>query len=174
MKEKMEDSKALPIPMLGKELGRFEGETFYIAEHEHGVLYHVYNSMDVIIRKGAVSGYEMLADYVRNKEEYEHLTGKEKEMFDLNLSAITYLLNAPTFVFSSAELTYEIATSIVKFLNDTWENANSQPMQKETVEEDMAFESAVMAMENIRKEVEDGAGESEDEGQGEEEAGEGR
>ena len=32
---------------LGKELGRFEGETFYIAEHEFGALYHVYNSMEI-------------------------------------------------------------------------------------------------------------------------------
>ena len=79
----VEDVTALPIPKLGKELGRFEGETFYIAEHENGVLYHVYNSMDLIIRPNITSGYETLVDLVRNQELYNKLTGEEKESFEL-------------------------------------------------------------------------------------------
>ena len=78
MENKMIDEKVLPIPMLGKELGRFEGSTFYIAEYEYGILFHVYNSMDLIVRPGQSSCYETLADYVRNKEVYEKLEGKEK------------------------------------------------------------------------------------------------
>lgn len=149
--EKVVDSKVLPIPQLGKELGRFEGETFYIAEHENGVLYHVYNSMDLIIRPNITSGYETLVDLVRNKDLYNQLTGEEKESFELNLSAISYVLSLPTFVFSSAELTFDLATKVIQFLQKTYDEAMQKPLQEETVQEDQEFKDAVLGLENVKE-----------------------
>ena len=149
--EKVVDSKVLPIPQLGKELGRFEGETFYIAEHENGVLYHVYNSMDLIIRPNITSGYETLVDLVRNKDLYNQLTGEEKESFELNLSAISYILSLPTFVFSSSELTFDIATMIIKFLQKTFDEAMSKPLQDEEFEKDREFQGAVLGLEDVKE-----------------------
>ena len=147
----MIDEKVLPIPMLGKELGRFEGSTFYIAEYEYGILFHVYNSMDLIVRPGQSSCYEMLADFVRNKEVYEKLEGKEKEMFYLNLSAITYILTSPLYAFSSAEFTYELATCIVTNLEKAISKSlNDVEIQEETPEENKAFKEAVIGMETIK------------------------
>lgn len=151
----VEDVKALPIPKLGKELGRFEGETFYIAEHENGVLYHVYNSMDLIIRPNITSGYETLVDLVRNQELYNKLTGEEKELFELNISAISYILSLPTFVFSSSELTFDIATMIIQFLQKSFDDAMNQPLQEETVKEDIEFKEATLALENIKEALEE-------------------
>lgn len=149
--EKVVDSKVLPIPQLGKELGRFEGETFYIAEHENGVLYHVYNSMDLIVRPNITSGYETLVDLVRNKDLYNQLTGEEKESFELNLSAISYVLSLPTFVFSSSELTFDIATMIIKFLQKTFDEAMSKPLQDEEFEKDREFQDAVLGLEDVKE-----------------------
>lgn len=148
--EKVVDSKVLPIPQLGKELGRFEGETFYIAEHTNGVLYHVYNSMDLIIRPNITSGYETLLDLVRNQELYNKLTGEEKELFELNISAISYILSLPTFVFSSSELTFDIAEIIIKFLQKTFDDAMNKPLQDEEFEKDREFQDAVLGLEEIK------------------------
>ena len=146
----VEDVTALPIPKLGKELGRFEGETFYIAEHENGVLYHVYNSMDLIIRPNITSGYETLVDLVRNQELYYKLTGEEKESFELNISAISFVLSLPTFVFSSGELTFDIATMIIKFLQKSFDDAMKQPLQDEEFEKDREFQDAVIGLEDVK------------------------
>lgn len=147
----VEDVQELPIPKLGKELGRFEGETFYIAEHENGVLYHVYNSMDLIIRPNITSGYETLVDLVRNQELYNKLTGEEKESFELNISAISYVLSLPTFVFSSGELTFDIATMIIKFLQKSFNDAMKQPLQAEEFEKDREFQDAVLGLEYVQE-----------------------
>lgn len=149
-KEQVIDKNVLPIPQLGKELGRFEGTTFYIAEHEHGVLYHVYNSMDLIIRPNVTSGYETLCDLVRNQDVYNKLSGKEKEDFELNLSAITYILSCPTFVFSSGELTFDVATLLIQYLRKVYDDSLKAPLQEETIDENRKFEQATLAYEEMK------------------------
>lgn len=150
MEEKKIDDKVLPIPMLGKELGRFEGETFYIAEHEYGALFHVYNSMDLIVRPSQTTCFELLVDYVRNKDIYESLEGQEKKDFDLNLSAITYILTSPLYAFSSFEFTYELATCIVQKLEKLMKESEGKPLQDETPEENKDFQDAVKGLETIK------------------------
>ena len=149
------DKNVLPIPQLGKELGRFEGTTFYIAEHEYGVLYHVYNSMDLIIRPNVTSGYETLCDLVRNQDVYNRLEGKEREDFELNLSAIAYILSSPTFVFSSGELTFEVATLLIQHLRKQYEEAMDAPLQEETAKENLEFEQVTLAYEDLKESLKD-------------------
>ena len=55
-----EKRKESPIPELGMELERFEGDTFFLAEYEDGILYHVYNSMDLVVRRGVSSAFDLL------------------------------------------------------------------------------------------------------------------
>ena len=138
---------------LGKELGRFEGETFYIAEHEFGAVYHVYNSMTLAVSSTQTACYETLVDYVRNKDVYAKLEGEEKENFELTLSAISYVLSLPLFTFSSAELTFDLATLIIKHLQKALDNAFNMALQEETKEEDKQFQEAVEGLEAIKKEI---------------------
>ena len=145
---------------LGKELGRFEGETFYIAEHEFGALYHVYNSMEIAVNMSQTSLYETLVDLVRNKDVYEKLEGKEKENFELSMSAMIYILNCPLYSFSSIEFTFSVAETIIKQLRLIYEKAMSAELQEETKEEDKLFENAAMAIETLKKDNENGRGES--------------
>lgn len=155
---------------LGKELGRFEGETFYIAEHEFGALYHVYNSMEIAVSSTQTALFETLVDFVRHKDVYAKLEGEEKEHFDLNLSAIVYILSCPLYAFASAEFTYDVAAVIVKQLRLIYEKAMEADLQEETPDEDKQFENAVKALDELKKEVENGGSESKGQGEGEEEA----
>lgn len=157
---------------LGKELGRFEGETFYIAEHEFGALYHVYNSMEIAVNMSQTSLYETLIDLVRNKDVYEKLEGEEKNNFELSMSAMIYILNCPLYSFSSIEFTFSVAETIIKQLRLIYEKAMSADLQEETKEEDKLFENAAKAIDMLKKDNENGGSESKGkaEEQGEEKA----
>ena len=157
---------------LGKELGRFEGETFYIAEHEFGALYHVYNSMEIVVSMSQTSLYETLIDLVRNKDVYAKLEGEEKNNFELSLSAMMYILNCPLYSFSSIEFTFSVAETIIKQLRLIYEKAMGAELQEETKEEDKLFENAAMAIETLKKDNVNGGSESKGkaEEQGEEKA----
>ena len=157
---------------LGKELGRFEGETFYIAEHEFGALYHVYNSMEIVVNMSQTSLYETLIDLVRNKDVYEKLEGEEKNNFELSMSAMMYILNCPLYSFSSIEFTFSVAETIIKQLRLIYEKAMSADLQEETKEEDKLFENAAKAIDMLKKDNENGGSESKGkaEEQGEEKA----
>ena len=157
---------------LGKELGRFEGETFYIAEHEFGALYHVYNSMEIVVSMSQTSLYETLIDLVRNKDVYAKLEGEEKKNFELSMSAMIYILNCPLYSFSSIEFTFSVAETIIKQLRLIYEKAMSADLQEETKEEDKLFENAAKAIDMLKKDNENGGSESKGkaEEQGEEKA----
>ena len=92
-----------------------------------------------------------LDDLIENQEVYNKLTGQEREDFDLHLSALTYVLDVPLFAFSNAEFTYEIAEKVVKFLQKTYDDAISQPLQEETVQEDQEFKDAVLGLEEVKE-----------------------
>ena len=145
---------------LGKELGRFEGETFYIAEHEFGALYHVYNSMEIAVNMSQTSLYETLIDLVRNKDVYEKLEGEEKNNFELSMSAMIYILNCPLYSFSSIEFTFSVAEIIIKQLRLIYEKAMGAELQEETRDDDKLFEDAAKAIGLLKKDNENGGSES--------------
>ena len=89
-------------PLEGQE---FKGETFEIVKTSKGVLYKMYGGYVIFVTPNNKALYETLCDYIDHKDEYEKLEGELKEQFDLNLSAIAYVLNAPLFAFTSPELT---------------------------------------------------------------------
>jgi hypothetical protein len=146
------DNKVLPIPMLGKELKRFEGTTFYLASHEYGVLYHVYNSMDLIIRPSQESAYDTLVDIIENSERYNEMSKEDKENFDLYVSAVAYVLGLPLFVFTSPEFLFTTATSIINYLDETI-NQKQELVEPdaETIEKDESFKQATLGMEDIKE-----------------------
>lgn len=162
--------------IIGEELGRFQGETFYIAEHEFGAVYHVYNSMEIKVSNTQTALYETLVDYVRHKDVYEKLEGEEKEHFDLNLSAIIYILSCPLYAFASAEFTYNVAATIIENLRMIYEKSMDAALQAETPEENQQFEAAVKAMEVIKQDVENDASEGKGKGKkpAKKESGQGR
>lgn len=129
----------------------FKGTTFELVKSNKGILYHVFGGFSIFVTPNNVALYETLNDLIENQEMYNKLEGNEREDFDLNISAITYVLDIPLFAFSSAEFTFEIAEKVVKFLQKTYDDAMSNPLQEETVNEDQEFKDAVLGMETIKE-----------------------
>ena len=150
---KVIDDKVLPIPMLGKELGRFDGKTFYIAEHEYGVLYHVYNSMDMIIRPSQTSTYSTLVDLIHSQDEVAKFGEKEMEMYESYVSAIAYCLGMPLIAFIDAEFMFNTAKSAIDLLYKIQVEAEGAPLQEETPKENEEFNNAALAIESIKEAV---------------------
>ena len=136
----------------GKEIdGKvFRGETFELTKTNKGILYHSFSGYSIFITQNNISLYETLDDLIENQETYNQLTGKEREDFDLNLSAIVYVINIPLFAFSSAELTFDLATKVIQFLQKTYDEAMNQPFQEETTDEDLQFKEAVLGLEDVQ------------------------
>lgn len=153
-RKKKIDNKVLPIPMLGKELGRYEGNTFYIAEHEQGVLVHVYNSMDFIVRKSQTSTYGTLTDIVRNGKLQEQ-DENTKEEFLTYVSAVIYLVTLPIYVFSDAEFMFQMATKCVEYLLKNVQEKEEELKEPtlEDMERDGLFQNAIEGLEEIKKNV---------------------
>lgn len=157
-KEKVDATKKVEAIVL--EMGKaiegklFKGETFEIQKTTHGILYHVYGGFSIFVTPNNNALYETLNDLIENQEEYSKLTGQERDDFELNLSAIAYVLDVPLMAFSSAEFTFKIAEETIKYLKKAYEDALNNPLHEETIEDVEAnseFEESVKAMENIQK-----------------------
>lgn len=150
--KKVIDKKVLPIPMLGKEIDRIEGETFYLALHEYGVLYHVYNSMDLIIRQNSTAAYAFLSDLIKEKHFYLDVDGEEKDLFEGILFQTSILLSIPRIVFSDINLYNILSKEMLEFLKNQTEKLDV-PLQDETPRENIEFEKATMALETLKESV---------------------
>ena len=129
----------------------FKGQTFELSKTNKGICYHCFGGYSIFVTHNNIALYETLDDLIENQETYNSLTGKEREDFDLHLSALTYVLDVPLFAFSSAEFTYDIATKVIQFLQKTYDDAMAQPLQEETVQEDQEFKDAVLGLEEVKE-----------------------
>lgn len=128
----------------------FKGETFELTRTNKGILYHCFGGYSIFVTPNNIALYETLNDLIENQESYSKLEGKEREDFDLNLSAIAYVLDVPLFAFSSAEFTFDLATKVIQFLQKTYDEAMNQPLQEETTDEDLQFKEAVLGLEDVQ------------------------
>lgn len=149
--QRMIDKEPLHTYDLGAEIDRLEGQTFYIAKHEKGALYHVYNSYDLVVQPSQLALYETLVSLVENKEANAKLVGEEKENFENYMSVVSYILSTPAYALSDAELSAEIATVIVAHLNKVYDRLMNQPLQEETPKEDQEFKEATLAVEEVKE-----------------------
>lgn len=137
----------------GKEVDSFKGETFEMVKTNKGVYYHTYGGYTIFVTPNNNALYELLVDYIDNKEVYNKLEDEERKNFELTLSAVTYCLNVPLVVFSDVNLTYKIATDIVSYLNNLQAKMLDSELQEETIEEDAQFKDATLALEAIKEEI---------------------
>lgn len=149
----LEENKVEPIVLdCGKAIdGKvFKGNTFEMVKTNKGILYHVYGGYNIFVTPNNTALYETLEDLIENQEVYEKLTGEEKEVFELNLSAIGYILDTPLFAFSNAEFCFSIASQVIQFLQKTYDDAMKKPLQEEEFEKDREFQDAVLGLEEIK------------------------
>lgn len=130
-----------------------KGETFEMSLTKHGdAIYHVYGGYTIVADGNRMRSLaNAIADYVVNQELVDKLDEKEREAYDLDLSASAYVLNIPMLAFSDPNLKYDLATRMVSWLRESYETALAQPLQEETREQDAAFEDAAKAIENLKE-----------------------
>lgn len=131
----------------------FKGNTFEMVKTTHGIVYRLYGGYSIFVTPNNVALYETLDDLIENQEVYSKLEGQEKDDFELNLSAITYVLDVPLFSFSNAEFTFKIAEEVIKFLRNVYDNAMNEPLKDETlqdVKDNIEFEQAVQGIEELQ------------------------
>ena len=153
--QRMIDKEPLHTYDLGAEIDRLEGQTFYIAKHEKGALYHVYNSFDLVVQPSQLALYETLVSLVENKEANAKLVGEEKENFENYMNIVGYVLAVPAYALGDGKLSVEIATLVVKHMNETYEKLMNQPLQEETPKEDQEFKEATLAVEEVKEALKD-------------------
>ena len=153
--QRMIDKEPLHTYDLGAEIDRLEGQTFYIAKHEKGALYHVYNSYDLVVQPSQLALYETLVSLVENKEANAKLVGEEKENFENYMSVVSYVLSTPAYALGDGKLSVEIATLVVKHMNETFKKLMNQPLQEETPKEDQEIKEATLAVEEVKEALKD-------------------
>lgn len=132
-----------------------KGDTFEMSLTKHGdAIYHVYGGYTLIADgQRMLSLANTIADYIINQDLVKDLDDKERELYDLDLSATAYVLNIPMFAFSDPDLKYDLASKIVSWFRETYEKAMEQPLQEETREQDVAFEDAAKAIDNMKASI---------------------
>lgn len=136
-------------------VSELEGDTFTMAVTKNGdAVYHVKGGY-TIIADGCrmVSLAETIKGYIEHKNIVETLDEADRELYDLDLSATSYVLNVPMFAFSDPELKYDIATICIQHLRKVYDEAMNAPLQDETPEENKAFEDATLALETLKDEL---------------------
>ena len=153
--QRMIDKEPLHTYDLGAEIDRLEGQTFYIAKHEKGALYHVYNSYDLVVQPSQLALYDTLVSLVENKEANAKLVGEEKENFENYMNIVSYVLSVPAYALGNGKLSVEIATLVVKHMNETFKKLMNQPLQEETPKEDQEFKEVTLAVEEVKEALKD-------------------
>lgn len=155
MAKKKVEKAVEPIPFeMGKMTNEsFSGETFEIIKTTRGIVYKTYGGYSIFVTPNNVALYETLNELIVKKEELGMLVGKDKDDFELNLSAIAYVLNTPLIAFTDASFTFDIAQRIIEFLTEKYEEAMNAPLQEETFEENQRFEDAIKGFETIKEAI---------------------
>lgn len=141
---------------IGDELYRIEKNNYYVAKHERGVLFHIYNSFDLVVTVGNNSLYGTLAALLdEHKEKYNSFSEEEKLNYDTYLEVASIILALPLNAFSDIEFAINMATQVIKHTEEKYIEAINKAQQKETVEEDAKFRDAAIASEAASNQIEE-------------------
>jgi hypothetical protein len=135
----------------GTKIDELAGETYRITITDRGVLYHEYGGYSLFATPNMTALYDTLVGAVKNKDKYADATEEEKEEMELMLSVIGYCTSLPKFVFSDPAFTLEIATRIVKYIQDTYDELMDKPLQPETFGEDAKFMEDAIVLEDMAR-----------------------
>lgn len=135
---------------------KLEGETFAIYSLKSGdVAYHLKGGYTLIASNRFFSLNDALRGYVANQHIIDtELNADDKELYENDLWASTYLLNLPTIAFSDLEFKYKIVNRIIEYLDELQKKLLVEAeLQDETPEENREFEDATMALETLKSEI---------------------
>lgn len=136
---------------LGSELYKIEKGSFYISKHERGVLFHVYNSFDMVIPVSNNSLYGTLNAILEERNnEYDTMSDEDKQDHDTFVEVVGIILAMPLNILNDTEFAIDIATQVMKRTNEMYEKAINTELQSETVELDADFKQMILATEELK------------------------
>lgn len=143
--------KPLQVSDMGEEIKRVTEDTFYVAQYEKGIIYHIYNSIYLVVPSSLVSLHSALMNIINYNEE-EIQDKEEIELYKNYFSAMAFVLSSPTYIFGDEELLFDVATRLVTYHNDLYNKSMDVELAQETILEDEKFKQAVLELENFKKE----------------------
>lgn len=142
---------------IGAEQYKIERNSFYIAKHEKGVLFHIYNSFDLVVPVSNNALYAtLIAILEEHNNEYESFTDEEKLDHDTYIEAIGVILAMPLTIFTDTEFAINIATQVIQRMDLKVRQAMEVTLQDETVEQDAIFKDAVLGFESLKESISEG------------------
>ena len=135
---------------------KLEGDTFGIYALKSGdVAYHLKGGYTIVASNNYFSLNDALRGYVANQHIVDaELSAEDKELYENDLWASTYLLNLPTIAFSDLEFKYKIVNRIIEYLEELQKKLLVETeLQDETPEANKAFKDASIALEDIKSEI---------------------
>lgn len=142
---------------LGAEQYKMEMGSFYIAKHERGVLFHVYNAFDMVIPIANNSLYGTLAAILEERNnEYEKMSDEDKLDHDTFVEVVGIILAMPLNILNDTEFAIDIATQVMKRTNELYEKAISTNLQPEDAERDAEFRDTTLNAEALKEHIVDG------------------
>lgn len=135
---------------------KLDGDTFsmYITSRGDAV-YHVKGGYTIVADYRMNGLSEAIAGYVLNNDVLDTLSEEERELYELDMEASTFVLNAPMIAFSDENLKFDVATLIVKYLKDYYDDAMGNALEPEDGESARDFEEKVSIWEDLKEQLED-------------------
>lgn len=134
----------------GKEVEEWSEDTFRVTLTDKGVLYHEFGGYSIFVTPQNAALYGVLSDLVVNKDKYFKEGAENKEEYDLTMSAIAYCLAVPRLVCGDADFMFEIASKVVEYIKDKYDELIEQPLQEETPTENAEFKDYIEAVEALK------------------------
>jgi hypothetical protein len=143
---------------LDEVVSKIEGENFRICVCKGGeAVYHMKGGVDIVVQPSANSLYSYLVGMTQIQDELEKLSDEEKELIHNDIMASTYVLNIPFLAFGDLDFKYKLTNIVLDYLAGLNEKMiNEAELQDETPAQDAAFEEAVVAIEDMVKQIGDG------------------
>jgi hypothetical protein len=142
---------------IGAEQYKIERNSFYIAKHEKGVLFHIYNSFDLVVPISNNALYAtLIALLEEHYNEYESFSDEDKLDHDTYIDAVGVILAMPLTILTDTEFAINIATQVVQRMDFKVRQALEANLQDETIEQDAMFRDKALGAEVLKENIVEG------------------
>lgn len=131
------------------------GSTYEMAICEDGTaVYKVYGGYTVVVQPKLQALAGLIEEYIDVDD--SELSDIDKETLETDLSAFAYVMSAPIFACSDFGLKYDLASMIVKKMQEVYDEAMQQELKEDTKEDSLKnaeFEDAILGVEEVKREL---------------------
>ncbi len=140
----------------GTKIDEYAGNAFHIVRTSRGILYHEYGGYNVFIEANGTALFDALNYIIDNQKDFESEDETVRETFNAFVLTVGYCMSVPKIALADADFTNEVVCMVIDYMKKKLEEATKAPLQEETIEEDRAFKEAAVALEELKKETENG------------------